>query len=61
MTTNPRIDSHQHYWDPVRGDYGWLTPDLKPLYRVFGSDDLAPLRQAADIQRTVVVQAAPTV
>jgi len=52
MTTNPRIDSHQHYWDPVRGDYGWLTPDLKPLYRVFGSDDLAPLRQAADIQRT---------
>lgn len=61
MTTNPRIDSHQHYWDPARGDYGWLMPDLKPLYRVFGSDDLAPLRQAADIQRTIVVQAAPTV
>lgn len=61
MTTNTRIDAHQHYWDTARGDYGWLTPDMKPLYRVFGSDDLAPLRHAADIQCTVVVQAAPTV
>jgi L-fuconolactonase len=49
------IDAHQHYWDPARGDYGWLTPDLKSLYRT------APLRERADVQRTVVVQAAPTV
>jgi L-fuconolactonase len=56
-----KVDAHQHYWNPARGDYGWLTPDLKPLYRVFGSDDLAPLRRAADIHRTVVVQAAPTI
>ncbi|WP_061168879.1 amidohydrolase family protein [Caballeronia hypogeia] len=55
------IDAHQHYWDPARGDYGWLTPEMKPLYRLFGSDDLAPLRQATGVQRTVVVQAAPTV
>ena len=55
------IDAHQHYWDPARGDYGWLTPDLKSLYRTFGPDDLAPLRERADVQRTVVVQAAPTV
>ncbi|SAK98169.1 hydrolase [Caballeronia ptereochthonis] len=61
MKTNVSIDAHQHYWDPARGDYGWLTPDLKPLYRRFGSGDLAPLRQAAGIERTVVVQAAPTV
>ena len=54
------IDAHQHYWDPARGDYGWLTPDLKSLYRTFGPDDLAPLRERADVQRTVVVQAAPT-
>jgi L-fuconolactonase len=54
------IDSHQHYWDPSRGDYGWLTPDMKPLFRVFGPDDLAPLREAVGVQRTVVVQAAPT-
>ncbi|MGF6244434.1 MULTISPECIES: amidohydrolase family protein [Paraburkholderia] len=55
------IDAHQHYWDPARGDYGWLTPDLKPMYRIFGPADLAPLRERADVQRTVVVQAAPTV
>jgi L-fuconolactonase len=55
------IDAHQHFWDPARGDYGWLAPDMKPLYRVFGPDDLAPLRQAVDVRRTVVVQAAPTV
>ncbi|WP_250526487.1 amidohydrolase family protein [Caballeronia sp. GAWG2-1] len=55
------IDAHQHYWDPARGDYGWLTPDLKPLYRVFGSDDLAPLRKITNVKQTVVVQAAATV
>ncbi|SAK60945.1 hydrolase [Caballeronia pedi] len=55
------IDSHQHYWDPSRGDYGWLKPDMKPLYRIFGPDDLAPLRDAVGVQKTVVVQAAPTV
>ncbi|RKF44207.1 amidohydrolase [Paraburkholderia fungorum] len=56
-----RIDAHQHYWDPARGDYGWLTPDLKTLYRTYGPADLAPMRTLADIQRTVVVQAAPTI
>ncbi|WP_321799525.1 amidohydrolase family protein [Caballeronia sp. J97] len=55
------IDAHQHYWDPARGDYGWLTPDMRPLYRVFGPDDLAPLRKAAGVSKTVVVQAAPTI
>lgn len=56
-----RIDAHQHFWDPSRGDYGWLTPELQSLYRVFGPADLKPLREAARIARTVVVQAAPTV
>ena len=56
-----RIDAHQHYWDPERGDYGWLTPDLAPLYRRFGPADLAPLRERAGVARTVVVQAAATV
>jgi L-fuconolactonase len=54
------IDAHQHYWDPARGDYGWLTPELKVLYRKFGPDDLKPLRERAGVERTVVVQAAPT-
>jgi L-fuconolactonase len=56
-----QIDAHQHYWNPERGDYGWLTPELAPLYRTFGPDDLSPLRERAGVSRTVVVQAAPTV
>ncbi len=56
-----QIDAHQHFWDPARGDYGWLTPSLAPLYRTFGPADLAPLRERAGIAKSVVVQAAPTV
>jgi L-fuconolactonase len=55
------IDAHQHYWDPARGDYGWLTPELEILYRTFSPADLKPLRERAGIERTVVVQAAPTI
>jgi len=55
-----RVDAHQHFWTLSRGDYGWLTPDLKPLYRDFGPRDLAPLIAAAGVSRTVAVQAAPT-
>ncbi|GLU35600.1 amidohydrolase family protein [Trinickia caryophylli] len=58
MTT---VDAHQHFWALARGDYGWLTPELVPLYRDFGPSDLAPLARAAGIERSVVVQAAPTV
>jgi L-fuconolactonase len=56
-----KIDAHQHYWDPARGDYGWLKPEMQALYRVFGPGDLNPLREAVNVERTVVVQAAPTV
>lgn len=56
-----QIDAHQHFWDPARGDYGWLTPSLAPLYRTFGPADLAPLRERAGVSKSVVVQAAPTV
>ncbi len=56
-----RIDAHQHFWTLSRGDYGWMSPDLAPIYRDFGPDDIEPLRQAAGIDRTIVVQAADTV
>ena len=56
-----RIDAHQHFWQVARADYGWLVPDLKPLYRDFGPADIAPLLAAAGIGRTVLVQAAQTV
>ena len=56
-----RIDSHQHFWQLQRGDYGWLTPELELLYRDFLPPDLEPLLKAAGVQRTILVQAATTV
>ena len=60
MTSPPRIDSHQHFWRLARGDYGWLTPALKPIYRDFEPADLAPLLAEHGIASTILVQAAPT-
>lgn len=56
-----RIDAHQHFWQVARGDYRWLTPERGVLYRDFGPADLAPLLARVGIDRTIVVQAAPTV
>lgn len=56
-----RIDGHQHFWRRERGDYGWLTPALRPIYRDYLPEDLAPQLARAGIGRTVLVQAAPTV
>ena len=53
------IDAHQHFWDPARGDYGWLTPDL-PIHRVYGPEEMRPLLQKAGVDGTILVQAAPT-
>jgi len=55
-----RIDAHQHFWRLARGDYGWLTPKLAPIYRDFAIDDLRPHLAAAGITGTILVQAAPT-
>ena len=56
-----RVDAHQHFWRVERGDYGWLSPDDVVLYRDFEPNDLAPMLVEAGIERTVLVQAAPTV
>ena len=53
-----RIDAHQHFWRLARGDYGWLTPELAPIYRDFGIVDLKPHLAAVGIVGTVLVQAA---
>ena len=55
-----RIDAHQHFWLLSRADYGWLTPELAPIYRDFLPDDLEPLIRDAGITGTILVQAAPT-
>jgi L-fuconolactonase len=55
-----RIDAHHHVWTLARGDYGWLTPALAPIYRDFALSDLAPHLSAARIDGTILVQAAAT-
>ena len=54
------VDAHQHFWDPARGDYGWLAPD-NPIHRVFGTADLRPRLVETGVDATILVQAAPTV
>ena len=55
------IDSHQHFWSPSRGDYRWLKPETGSIYRDYGPLDLAPWLNWANIERTVLVQAADSV
>jgi L-fuconolactonase len=55
-----RIDAHLHLWDPARGDYSWLKPQMTRLYRRFDAHDAKPLLDAADVEGVILVQAAPT-
>ncbi|MEM6614987.1 MAG: amidohydrolase family protein [Pseudomonadota bacterium] len=56
-----RIDAHQHYWEPKRGDYDWMPPDDPVLSRRYGPADLNHQLEAAGIEGTVLVQAAATI
>jgi L-fuconolactonase len=56
-----KIDAHQHFWHPARGDYGWMPKDDPVLSRAYAPADLKPQLKAAGIARTILVQAAPTV
>jgi L-fuconolactonase len=57
-----KIDAHQHFWNPARGDYGWMESEgAKPLRRTIMPQDLQPHLAAYGIDRTVLVQAAPSV
>ena len=56
-----RVDAHQHFWRPERGDYGWLDHAPAALRRTFGPQDLAADLRAQAIYACVLVQAAPTV
>ena len=55
------IDAHQHYWEPRRGDYGWMPKDDPVLSRSYFPADLQPALDAAGITKTVLVQAAATI
>ncbi|NBD28230.1 amidohydrolase family protein [Paenibacillus glycinis] len=55
-----RIDAHQHYWKIHRGDYGWITPDNRMMYRDYLPKDLNPSLEQHQFDGTILVQAAPT-
>jgi L-fuconolactonase len=50
------VDAHQHFWDPAKADYPWLTDELAPIRRAFGPADLEPLLRDSGIDVTVLVQ-----
>ena len=56
-----KIDAHQHYWNPARGDYDWMPKDDAILSRAYGPADLAGHLARFGIEKTVLVQAAATV
>jgi L-fuconolactonase len=54
------LDSHHHLWKVSRGDYPWMTQALPLLVRDYLAEDLRPLLAAAGVDRTILIQAAPT-
>jgi L-fuconolactonase len=59
-----RIDSHQHFWDPARKDYGWIDTlegvAAQRLRRPILPPELEPQLREQGIGSTVLVQAAPS-
>jgi L-fucono-1,5-lactonase len=56
MSTPPVVDAHQHFWDPVRAHYPWMTEELAPIRRRFAPEDLRPLLSERGVDFTVLVQ-----
>jgi L-fuconolactonase len=54
------IDAHFHIWQLARGDYGWLTPELQPIYRDVTPKDWRAVAGPCNVSRGILVQAAPT-
>jgi L-fuconolactonase len=49
------VDAHQHFWDPSRATYPWMTDER--LRRRYGPEDLEPLLRANRVDGTIAVQA----
>jgi len=56
VTQTSTVDAHQHFWDPARADYPWMTDDLAAIRRRFGPEDLRPLLAERGVDCTVLVQ-----
>jgi len=48
------VDAHQHFWDPARAEYPWMTDQLRRRYE---PADLEPVLREHGVTGTVVVQA----
>ncbi len=55
------VDSHQHFWNPTRGDYDWMPKDSRTLCRAYAPHDLESELKDTKVHRTILVQAAATV
>jgi L-fuconolactonase len=56
------IDAHQHFWNPARGDYGWMDgPGLEAIRKPIQPVDMAAHLKKHGFDKTVLVQAAPTI
>lgn len=56
MTKHLVVDSHQHFWDPTRAEYPWMTDELAAIRRPIGPEELRPILRESGVDRTVVVQ-----
>jgi len=54
------IDSHQHFWQIGQHGHAWPTPELAPIYRDFGVEDLAAESSSTGLGGSVVVQSQPS-
>lgn len=60
MSITMTIDAHFHCWQLARGDYGWLTSALAPIYRDVTVNDWQAEAAPLGVGGGVLVQAAPT-
>ena len=56
-----KLDSHQHFSTPGRGDHTWMPQDNPILNRTYLPADLAPILAGQGVDGTILVQAAATV
>ena len=50
------IDAHQHFWDPGKGDYPWMSGEAASLKRIYSPADLRSELEATGVAATILVQ-----
>jgi L-fuconolactonase len=61
MTPPFTVDAHHHLWDLKIRAQEWLrAPELKPIWRDFPLEELEPEARTVGVDKTVLVQVAPS-